>query len=618
MVHDMRPGYGSPGVPQALLIISLLAFAVGPALYAMAGRARATLAGLDGFVMITVAGLALVHIIPHAVVTAGAGALAIALAGFIGPGLVEHRLERAARQTHTAALVLALAGLTVHEFFDGVGLAQPFYDQDTGLSVLAVAVVLHRLPIAITVWWLLCPLRGPRVAAAVLCALGAATVLGYLSVDAVASLVDTRWLGLLEALIAGSLLHVVVHRPSPLSTPDQGRRERLSAGIGALLGLAAVVALGSEHHIPLHGHDLIGFRDIFTALALEIAPFLLLAFALAGVVRALLPRSATRWLRTGNPSTEALRGVVFALAPPSCSCRVIPLYHSLVAQSAPVTAAMAFLVATPGLGIDSILVSLPLLGAKLTLVRLVAAILVALVAGAVIGRLIERRRTGGSSTSLSRSTLEATAASDVVQPPLAERIRAGLRFGFGEMVDHTAPWIVFGIAIASLAEPALHGSWLVELPWGIDVLLFALLGMPLYTCAAGATPVVAVLVHMGISPGAGLALLLTGPVISATMFGALERLHGPRIAAALGGVLFAAAVVLGLVVNLALPEVDGIALYQEAQSDAGLFEILCLSAFTLILALSVLRQGPRAFTGQILSPYGEAHSHDDDHAHAAD
>ena len=50
-----------------LLLISLLAFALGPVLYALADRAKSSLAALDGFVMIAVAGLAMVHIIPHAV-----------------------------------------------------------------------------------------------------------------------------------------------------------------------------------------------------------------------------------------------------------------------------------------------------------------------------------------------------------------------------------------------------------------------------------------------------------------------------------------------------------------------------------------------------------------------
>jgi hypothetical protein len=593
-------------VALTLLLISLLAFAAGPVLFAVADRARTTLAALDGFVMVAVAGLALVHIIPHAAATAGIAALGVALIGFVGPGLIEHRLERAARQTHAAAIVLAIAGLAVHEFFDGVGLAAAFYDQRSGISLLAVAVLLHRLPLAITVWWLIRPQRGPAVAWLVLGALGAATVLGYYSVDAVSGIADARWLGLLEALIAGSLLHVVVHRPSPLFTPSHGPRERLTAGVGALLGLVAVASLGAEHHVPVHGHEGMGFGDVFTGLALESAPALLIAFALAGLVQVVLPRAPIRWMKTGRPGSEAVRGVTFGLPLPICSCGVIPLYQTLVNQGVPATAAMAFLVATPELGIDSILISLPLLGGEFTAVRVVAATLVALLVGVTIGRVAAsaaRQRPPPPSAAIERPAT------------LPARIRLGIRFGFGEVVDHTAPWILLGIAIASLAAPALEGDWLTLLPFGVDVVLFALLGMPTYVCASGATPLVAVLIHKGVSPGAALAFLLTGPATNATTFGVLSRLHGPRIALSFGGLMAVASIGLGIAVNLALPELRGITLHELADEAPSLLQIVSLAALTLVLALSVLRQGPRGFVGQILTPYGRSKHDHHDHDH---
>ena len=74
----------------------------------VADRQRATISALDGFVMITIAGLVVVHIIPHAMESAGLWALVIALVGFFAPGIVEHSLARAARQAHMATVVLAI------------------------------------------------------------------------------------------------------------------------------------------------------------------------------------------------------------------------------------------------------------------------------------------------------------------------------------------------------------------------------------------------------------------------------------------------------------------------------------------------------------------------------
>ncbi|HUS67367.1 MAG TPA: permease [Kofleriaceae bacterium] len=592
-----------------LLLISLLAFALGPLLYRVADRARASLALLDGFVMVAVSGLALVHIIPHAMAKAGPWALAVAAVGFIAPGFVEHRLERAARQTHSAALVVALAGLTVHEFFDGVGLAAAFYGEG-GVSLLAVAVVLHRLPIAITIWWLLAPTRGWRWAALVLAALGAATVLGYASVDLVAGVTEARWLGLVEALIAGSLLHVVVHRPSPLSTPGHAARERLAAGVGALLGLGVVIALGGEAYTPDHAHDALGFADIFMALALESAPPLLLAFGLAGLLPVILPRASLRWMRTGRPASEAARGVAFGVPLAICSCGVVPLYQTLMRQGVPATAGMAFLIATPELGVDSVLISVPLLGLEFTIVRLVCAAAVALVVGVVIGRLAEDRAPAAASVAL------ASAPDSFVG-----RLRAGLRFGFGEIVDHTAPWILLGIAVAAAAEPALKGDWIHDLPWGTDVALFAFIGMPLYVCASGATPFVAVLIHNGVSPGAALAFLLTGPATNVTTFGVLSALHGRRIAVLFGALMAILTIGLGLGLNLLMPELSGMAVHDAAHDEPGVLQVASLAGIMLVLALSILRQGPRGFVGQILTPYGslgDGHDHDHGHDHGHD
>jgi uncharacterized membrane protein YraQ (UPF0718 family) len=368
--------------------------------------------------------------------------------------------------------------------------------------------------------------------------------------------------------------------------------------------LAAVVALGGEHHIPVHEHEAIGFTDIFTALAIESAPALLMAFALAALVQIALPGAWPRRMRAGGGAAGAARGVVFGLPLPICSCGVVPLYEALVAQAVPATAALAFLVAAPALGIDSVLISLPLLGGSFTAVRVAAAVFVALLVGLAVGRAIEGRRP---------APLEPAAERPHEPRSAWRRVRAGLRFGFGDVADHTAPWIVLGMALASLAEPALRAGWLAALPWGVDVVLFALLGMPIYVPASGAIPLVAVLINKGLSPGAALALLLTGPVINAMSFGVLARLHGRRAAAAFGALVAACAVGLGLLANLVLPGVDGIALYQEASSNASALQVVCLAGFVLVVALSVLRQGPRGFVGQILSPYGpRPHSHGDD------
>lgn len=576
--------------------VSIIALAAGPLLYIVSRRAVPYLAFLDGFVLVGISGLLLVHVIPHSMEDGGLWVPLVALAGFFVPQLVEHTLERAAGRAHAATLALALVGLVIHAGLDGVALTGP--SEDGAGGQLAAAIVLHRLPVAITIWALLAPIWGGRLAAAVLAAIGAATLAGYGLGDVLAGAEHSVSMAIFQALVAGSLLHVVVHRPAPLTSPTRGTRiGKLASGGGALVAIIAV-ALFSEVGLTSHLETGGGFAVTFVAISLEIAPVLLLAVIVAGLAQAVLPQVRPGLLSTGRPASESVRGAAFGLI---CSSRGIPLYQTLVDQSVPATAALAFLVAAPALGIDAALISLPLLGGELTLIRVIAVAAVAIAIGWGIGRMAPRPA--------------APATTAVARRSIAERVRDGLRFGLADIVDHTGPWLLLGIAAAALVEPALEGEWLAVLPFGVDVAVFTLIGIPAYVCASGATPLAAVLIYGGVSPGAAIAFLLAGPAANLTTFGIVAGAHGRRIAIAFAVAMAGLSMAVGLAINLVVPERGGFATEPLYQQSPGVLAMVCLGVLAVIFALSVLRQGPRGFIGQVLSPYGDDDGHGHDHAH---
>ena len=93
------------------------------------------------------------------------------------------------------------------------------------------------------------------------------------------------------------------------------------------------------------------------------------------------------------------------------------------------------------------------------------------------------------------------AAAGAGKAPLTARLRTGLSQGLGEVVDSTAPWILVGLTLAALVHGLVGTRWSEVVPAGFEVEIMALVGMPVYVCAAGATPLVAVLVLNGVSPG---------------------------------------------------------------------------------------------------------------------
>ncbi|MEO0603147.1 MAG: permease [Myxococcota bacterium] len=555
-------------------------------------------AALDGFVLVVVAGVALLHLGPHAVAEGGVPAM-VGIALGVGVPAWLHQTGR--RELWAGAAMVLLAA---HSFLDGAALGI----LDAGLTTaVGAGVTAHRLPVGLAV---VAAARRPLHAALALGGLAALTVLGF-NVGMVADL--PHWVqAITEGLIVGGLLHVVfVHRVDGAHdhahSHDHGHAhghththehrchgarpaDRRASAVGALLGvltLGGLAALSGGSSALVH---LQASGRTFLSLTITSAPALLAGFVIAGLVSAFLDPARARWL-SGGVGTQALRGVAFGLPLPVCSCGVVPMYQSLIRRGVPVTAGLAFLVATPELGIDAVFLSVPLLGLPMTIARVGAAFAVALGVAVIVGR--------GAPTS-QPVPIEADAT---LRRGFGARMREGLRFGLVDLVDHTLPWILVGLVLAALAEPLLDPETLAALPSVAQVPLAALLGVPIYVCASGATPLAALAAQKGLSAGAALAFLLAGPATNVTTFGVLSALHGRRLAVQFGLVLTIAAVGVGWAVDAI-----GLTVPVLASSDAahghgwgglGLGSAIGVGALTFA---SLWRQGARGMVGQITNP----------------
>lgn len=582
-----------------LFVASIGALLIGPLAARMLRARRGALVALDGFVLVGLLVLLGFEVLPEAFAEAGGYAAVAAAAGFVLPSLAERRLSQFKL---SPMVVLALAGLAVHGMLDGAALeAADHHGHHHGHGdsevMLAVAVVLHRLPMGLFVWWTVAP-YSRKGAWLVLAIEAGATAVGFFGAESLLAALPQTGLAIFQALVAGSLVHVIVaHGPVVPTTPQ----ERMLAGVGATIAGVILVALAaSDPGMTRIDYELDAERA-FLALALESAPALLIAFALAGMATAVVGPRSTRWLRRGGAGTQALKGVAFGLPLPICSCGVLPMYQSLLRAGVPTAAGMGFLIATPEIGIDAILLSVPLLGTEMAIVRVAAAAVVALAVGALVGRWLGARE-------------PAEVPSSRQAAPLSVRVREGLRYGLVELVDHVGPWIVVGLGVAALLEPMLDAGYLAGIDRALAVPLMALIGVPLYVCASGATPLVAILMHKGLGAGAAIAFLLTGPATNITTFGVLRRLHGRRAALAFGLGVAGLACIIGWTVDgfIELPPLD---LHDVAAEGASIIEIVALVALGLVFLASLLRQGPRGVLAQVLRPHDEGHHHGHDHGH---
>lgn len=545
---------------------------------------------VDGFVMVSVPGLVFLHTVPEAVEHRDV-VLALALtAGLLAPGTLERLTRDVAHRTDRLALVLGISGLAIHAILEGAAITPMAGPGDLGL---ALAIVIHRIPVGLAVWWLVRDIYrdGPAILAVL--SVVVLTVAGYAGGGSLVDVVGGRGVELYTAFVSGTLVHVAFHQ---IGHHVKSRPGRLDAG---LEGMGGVVAVGLLLSLGLldgdDAHSAVDMVSRFLVLAAESAPALLLAYLFAGVLQAFLPVASIRWMSRGGAFGSSMRGMVVGLPFPICSCGVVPLYRTLVQRGAPAAGAMAFLVATPELGLDAVMLSIPLLGGEMTVARVAVAAVAALVVGWLVGGRLK-----------TRTALPVVPAGEAQGPvTFAERARAGARSGFGEVVDHTAPWIVVGLLIAAVAAPLLESGWLTRIPPVADVLIFALLGFPTYVCASSATPLVATLVATGLSPGAAIAFLITGPATNATTFGVVASLHGRRAAVSFSATLVAVAVASGLVINFGFGAFSGPTLEALVEEPPGLLHQVSLVLLGLLVLSSILRRGIRRFLGELRLNMGD-------------
>lgn len=580
------------------LPLALAVLAVGPVLGNRLSRWPQALSLLDGFVLAAVFGLVSIEILPGMLSTGGVLLPALAVLGFALPSLVERFFVASGHRAHRAVLALAVGGLALHSILDGVALAEGARTQG---SLLGLGVILHQLPVGLMVWAVLRERPAPTFWL-VLGMMGTMTVAGSLTGDHLLGTIGHAGASALDAIIGGSLLHVVTHRGPHRHSDGSGASPAWESG-GALAGLVflfVVIGATRESLGTLTSPATVAYLQRLVALAGDSAPALLLAYAVSGLIAVWAPASSIAWLRRGGALQQATRGMVLGLPLPICSCGVVPLYQSLIRRGAPPTAALALLVAAPELGADAFLMSLPLLGLEFTLMRVISAALVALSVALVIGQRLPSRL----------PTL--VPEFDARESSLWSRLRRAGRAGFGDMLDHTAPWILVGLLVAAAITPAvMSGLSITRLPPLVDVVVFAAIGIPTFVCASAATPLVAVLVAGGVSPGAGLAFLLSGPATNLSTIGVLSRLHGRSV-----GLLFAAAVGLGsvlagVVTNLLLPGWKPVAPGVQGNEPLSALALVALFALGVLTCWSLTRRGPRAFFGELaLSVTSERHAHD--------
>ncbi|MCH7991649.1 MAG: hypothetical protein IIC35_04475 [Gemmatimonadetes bacterium] len=191
------------------LIAALAAPIAGPALYRLLHDRPTAVRFVDGFVYLAVPLLVVWQVVPHALEERSVTTVVALGLGFLLPAAMERASHALEQHTDNMALLVGLSGLVIHALLEGAGLAPR---AGAVAAPFALAVILHRIPVSLVIWWLIRPRFGWRAAVAGVGSIVMATLVGYGAGVEFLGGAQGPGLELYQAFVSGSLVHVVFHQ----------------------------------------------------------------------------------------------------------------------------------------------------------------------------------------------------------------------------------------------------------------------------------------------------------------------------------------------------------------------------------------------------------------------
>lgn len=318
----------------------------------------------------------------------------------------------------------------------------------------------------------------------------------------------------------------------------------------------------------------------------EMSPFLLLGFLIAGVMHAFIPRGFYAKFLSKKNFRSVLNAALLGIPLPLCSCGVIPTAMSLRKEGASHGAVVSFLIATPQTGVDSIAATYSLMGLPFAIVRPIAALFTALFGGMLANRMSdevvpveeeeekhccchneeghhkeeespccchhkkEHKEENEEEHGSCCHHAEAEKGMSFV-----EKMKVALDYAFVDMMEDIGKWLIVGLIFAGLITvfvPASAFAVFVDNTW-LSMLLVLLISIPMYVCATGSIPIAVALMMKGLTPGAGLVLLMAGPAANMASILVIRNRLGSKTLFAYLLSIVAGAVLFGCVIDFALP-----------------------------------------------------------------
>ena len=176
-------------------------------------------------------------------------------------------------------------------------------------------------------------------------------------------------------------------------------------------------------------------------LTLEMSPYLLLGFFIAGLLYVYFPKQKVSKYLGKNNIKSVINAALLGVPLPLCSCGVIPTGISFYKNGASKGSCVSFLISTPQTGIDSIMVTYALLGWPLAVIKTIIALITGIIGGAIT-----------NSTEKKDPANKIISDESSVKTETTNKVKSLLNYAFVEFLEDIAKWLIIGLLIAALMD----------------------------------------------------------------------------------------------------------------------------------------------------------------------
>ncbi len=289
--------------------------------------------------------------------------------------------------------------------------------------------------------------------------------------------------------------------------------------------------------------------DFFIYDTLKIFLLLTVIIFVVAIIRSSFPPERTkRLLSHKREYVGNILAALLGIVTPFCSCSAVPLFIGFVESGVPLGVTFSFLISSPMVNEVALIMLWGLFGWKLALIYIGTGLLVAIVAGIVIGKLKMERYVQDYVWEMQVGNCEITVMT------FREKLDYAREYTLG-LLQKIWPYVVVGVGLGAFIHGYVPADFLVKWagrdnPFAVPVAVA--LGVPLYSNAAGVIPIVQALMEKGMAIGTVLAFMMAVTALSLPEAIILKNVLKTRLLATFFGIVATAIVIVGYLFNAIL------------------------------------------------------------------